>query len=65
MIYHENRLLADDSHVTSYLFLNNERCHKFVVCCSCDWSFKGQVLSAYAQMPLIHVHADGSSKLEV
>ena len=44
MIFHENRLLADDSHEISYLFFfeNLKRCHKFVVCCSCDWHFKGK-----------------------
>ena len=43
MIFHENRLLADDSHVISYLiFVENwETVVKFVVCCSRDWRFKG------------------------
>ena len=38
MIFHENRLLADDSHVTSYfIFVKNwEKCR-----CSRDWRFKG------------------------
>ena len=42
MIFHENRLLADDSNEISYLifFENSERCCKFVVCCSRDWRFK-------------------------
>ena len=33
MIFHENRLLADDSHEISYLifFKNSERCRK--ICC--------------------------------
>ena len=33
MIFHENRLLADDSHEISYLifFENYKRCHK--ICC--------------------------------
>ena len=42
MIFHENRLLADDSHEVSYLifFLKIEKdIAKFVVCCSCDWRF--------------------------
>ena len=39
MIFHENRLLADDSHEISYLFLWVVT--KFVVCCSRDWRFKG------------------------
>ena len=43
MIFHENLLLADDSHVISYLiFVENwERCQNFFVCCSRDWRFKG------------------------
>ena len=41
MIFHENRLFADDSHEISYLiFLRNYE-RKFVVSCSCDWRFKG------------------------
>ena len=38
MIFHENRLLEDDSHVVRYLiFVNNwKRCRKIVVCCNCD-----------------------------
>ena len=36
MIFHENRLLADDSHEISYLIFveNYEDVTKFVVCCS-------------------------------
>ena len=43
MIFHENRLLADDSHEISYLFFTKieENVAKFVVCCSPDWRFKG------------------------
>ena len=43
MIYHENRLLADDSHEISYLFFFKIRkdVTKFVVSCSRDWLFKG------------------------
>ena len=42
MIFHENRLLADDSHEISYLFLKiGKDVAKFVVCCSRDWRFKG------------------------
>ena len=43
MIFHENCLLADDSHEISYLILSRTRkdIQKFVVCCSCDWRFKG------------------------
>ena len=43
MIFHENRLLADDSHEISYLILSiiGKDFAKFVVCCSCDWRFKG------------------------
>ena len=43
MIFHENRLLADDSHEISYLIFLKiwEDVAKFVVCCSRDWRFKG------------------------
>ena len=44
MIFHENRLLADDSHEISYLVFFSKikkDVGKFVVCCSCDWRFKG------------------------
>ena len=42
MIFHENRLLADDSHVISYLIFVEigKDVLKFVVCCSRDWRFK-------------------------
>ena len=45
MIFHENRLLADDSHDISYLiFVENwENISKFVVCCSRDWCFKDKI----------------------
>ena len=43
MIFHENRLLADDSHEIAYLFFSKigKDVAKFVVCCSRDWRFKG------------------------
>ena len=44
MIFHENRLLADDSHEISYLiflFKIRKDVAKFVVFCSCDFHFKG------------------------
>ena len=49
MIFHENRLLADDSHKQTILmkyhtlFLSKigKDVAKFVVCCSRDWRFKG------------------------
>ena len=43
MIFHENRLLADDSHEISYLIFSKigKDFAKFAVCCSCDWRFKG------------------------
>ena len=46
MIFHENRLLGDDSHEISYLIFSiiGKDVVKFVVCCSCDWRFKGQLL---------------------
>ena len=42
MIFHENPLLADDSHIYSYLNLSKigKDVAKFVVCCSRDWHFK-------------------------
>ena len=42
MIFHENRLLADDSQIISYLIFSKIRkdVATFVVCCSCDWQFK-------------------------
>ena len=43
MMFHEDRLLADGSHVISYLiFLEiGKDVAKFAVCCSHDWHFKG------------------------
>ena len=46
MMFHENLLLADDSHEISYLifFSKIEKMSiKFVVCCSRDWPFKGPI----------------------
>ena len=42
MIFHENCLLADNSHVISYLIFS-ENWHFFAkfVSCSCNWRFKG------------------------
>ena len=42
MIFHESRLLADDSHVISYLISVEigKDVSKFAVYCSCDWRFK-------------------------
>ena len=48
MIFHENRLLADDSPEISYLiffFKIENDVAKFVVCCCCDWRFKGLVVN--------------------
>ena len=46
MIFHENRLLADDSHETIlmkyhtlFLWKIRKDVTKFVVCCSRDWRF--------------------------
>ena len=41
MMFHENRLLADDSHEISYLISSKIRKNitKLVVCCSRDWCF--------------------------
>ena len=55
MIFHENRLLADDSHEISYLiFFQKIRKNvaKFVVCCSCDWHFKGYFKSLDSSTPV-------------
>ena len=43
MIFHENFLLADNSHDMSYLISSEIRKYdaKFVVCCSRDWRFNG------------------------
>ena len=43
MIFHENRLLADDSHEISYLFFQKRKdVANFVICSSRDWRFKGK-----------------------
>ena len=44
MVFHENCLLADDSHEISYLTFSKIRkdVKKFVVRCSRHWPFKGQ-----------------------
>ena len=46
MIFHDNCLLADNSHEISYLILSKIRkdVAKFVVCCSREWRFKGSSL---------------------
>ena len=43
-MFHENRLLADDSHNISCLIYSKIRKNitKFAVCYSCDWCFKGK-----------------------
>ena len=56
MTFHENRLLADDSHEISFLILTilmkyhslilskiRKDVAKFVVCCSGDWRLKGSI----------------------
>ena len=48
MIFHENPLLADDSHEISYLILFSKirkDVTKFVVCCSHDWHFNGYIFN--------------------
>ena len=42
-MFHENRLLADDSHEISYLIIskNKKDVKKIVGRCSRDWRFKG------------------------
>ena len=38
MIFHDNHLLADDSHEVSYIIFSiSQDISKFVVCCSHDW----------------------------
>ena len=39
MTFHENRLLADNSHEIQYLIFSKiqKDVEKFVVCCSRDW----------------------------
>ena len=52
MIFHENQLLADDSHEKSYLiFVKKNRIDftKFVICCSRDWRFKGLITGSNLQ----------------
>ena len=43
MLFYENRLLADDSHVISYLIFveNGKDVAKFVVCCNHVWALEG------------------------
>ena len=44
MIFHENRLLADDSHEISYLiFFQIRKDVAKVVCCSRNWRIKGSL----------------------
>ena len=47
MIFHENPLLADDSHEKSYLFFSKieKDVTKFVVCCSCLGKMSQNLLS--------------------
>ena len=53
MLFHENRLLAEDFQEISYLdtlFYSKIRkaVSKFAVCCSHDWRFKGKVLFLFS-----------------
>ena len=50
MIFHANRLLADDSHEMYTLLFSKigKDAAKFVVCCSCDMRFKGQNSEIFA-----------------
>ena len=45
MIFHENCLLADNSHEIPYLIFSEIRkdVAKIVVCCGHDWRFKGLI----------------------
>ena len=46
MIFHENRLLADDlvKYHTLFFLKIGKDVSKFVVCCSRDWRFKGKLI---------------------
>ena len=48
MIFHENHLLADDSHEISYLIFSKigKDVSKFVVCCSCDGALRVKLVSS-------------------
>ena len=61
MIFPEKRLLTDDSHKIAYLiFFSKTRkdVAKCVVCCSCDWRFKG-----YLKFCLLQVNLTGCNPL--
>ena len=47
MVFHENRLLADDSHEISYIMLLKigKDVAKFVVCCRRDWGIASKNIS--------------------
>ena len=51
MLFHENRLLADDSHEIYYLifFEISKDVAKFVVCCSRDGHFKELFIRIYQE----------------
>ena len=59
MIFHENCLLADNSHDIIYhtLFLLKIRkdVAKFVVCCSRDWRFKGYRLPSIRDNAIVKI----------
>ena len=57
MIFHENRLLADNSHVISYLiFVENwEKYCKICRLCSRDWRFKGLTYTDDLTDMIIHL----------
>ena len=62
MRFHENRLLADDSHVISYLSFFSKmgaNVTKFVVCCSRDCRFKGLCMNTISNFRQISISRIG------
>ena len=52
MIFHENRLLAGDSHEISYLIFSKIRkdVAKCVICCSRDWRLNGYISNKISEV---------------
>ena len=63
MIFHENRLLADDSHEISYIIFSKIRkdIAKFVVCCSHDLHWYILVVVEMLEIKQFH---DNSHQME-
>ena len=68
MIFHENHLLADDSHVYHALFLSKIRKDVAdVVCCSRDWHFdlySATIIFVLKMLPAIYICSIYSSALK-